>query len=90
MKSTGLVRRIDKLGRVVLPSELRRTMNLGDCETVEIFVEGSSIILKKYNPACIFCDSGRNVSLFKGKNICARCLRQLQEAPAANETEPPF
>ena len=50
-------------------------------ETLEIFVDGSTIVLKKYNPACIFCDSGRNVSTFKGKNICARCLRQLREAP---------
>ena len=91
MKSTGIVRRIDKMGRVVLPAELRRTMNLGDRETVEIFVEGSSVILKKYNPVCIFCDSGRQDSLFKGKNICARCLRQLQESPAApKETESPF
>lgn len=81
MKATGIVRRIDEMGRIVLPAELRRTMDLGERETMEIFTEGSSIILKKYNPACIFCDSGRDVSLFKGKNICARCLRQLRAAP---------
>ena len=91
MKSTGIVRRIDEMGRVVLPAELRRTMNFGDRETVEIFVEGSAIILKKYSPACIFCDSGRHVSLFKGKSICSKCLRQLQEAPAVpEEPESPF
>ena len=79
MKSTGIVRRIDELGRIVLPAELRRTLNIGERETMEIFVDGSSIVLKKYSPACIFCDSGRDVSIFKGKNICARCLRQLRE-----------
>ena len=78
MKATGIVRRIDKMGRIVLPAELRRTMDIGDQETLEIFTDGSSIVLKKYAPACIFCDSGRKVSLFKGKNICARCLRQLR------------
>ncbi len=79
MKSTGIVRRIDELGRIVLPAELRRTMDIKERETLEIFVDGGSIILKKYSPTCIFCDSGRNVSQFKGKNICARCLRQLRE-----------
>ena len=79
MKSTGIVRRIDELRRIVLPAELRRTMDIKERETLEIFVDGGSIILKKYSPTCIFCDSGRNVSQFKGKNICARCLRQLRE-----------
>ena len=72
MKSTGIVRRIDELGRIVLPRSEER-------ETMEIFVDGSSIVLKKYSPACIFCDSARDVVLFKGKNICTRCLRQLRE-----------
>ena len=79
MKSTGIVRRIDELGRIVLPIELRRTLDIGERETMEIFVEGSSVVLKKYRPTCIFCDSARDVVLFKGKNICTRCLRQLRE-----------
>ena len=73
MKSTGIVRRIDEMGRIVLPAELRRTMDIGERETMEIFTDGPSIVLKKYTPACIFCDSGRSVSLFKGKSVCARC-----------------
>lgn len=81
MKSTGIVRRIDELGRIVLPAELRRTLDIGDRETMEIFMDGSSIVLKKYSPACIFCDSGRDVALFKGKSVCSRCLRQLRESP---------
>lgn len=79
MKSTGIVRRIDELGRIVLPIELRRTLDIGERETIEIFVDGSSVVLKKYRPTCIFCDSARDVAIFKGKNICPRCLGELQE-----------
>ncbi len=81
MKSTGIVRRIDELGRIVLPAELRRTLDIGEREELEIFVDGNSIVLRKYRPSCLFCDSVRNISRFKGKNICARCLRQLRETP---------
>lgn len=80
MKSTGIVRRIDEMGRIVLPAELRRTLDLGDRESMEIFVDGSSIVLKKYNPTCIFCEGGKEVSYFKGKPICPRCLKQLKAA----------
>ena len=79
MKSTGIVRRIDELGRIVLPAELRRTLNIGERETMEIFVEGSSVVLKKYRPTCIFCDSAKDIALFKGTDICPKCLRQLRE-----------
>ena len=78
MKSTGIVRRIDELGRIVLPAELRRTLNIGERETMEIFVDGSSIVLKKYQPACIFCDDARDVINFKGKNVCPTCIKELQ------------
>jgi len=79
MKATGIIRRIDDLGRIVLPAELRRSMDIGDKENMEIFVDGSNIVLKKYRPSCIFCDSFQDISIFKGKTICARCLRQLRE-----------
>ena len=78
MKSTGIVRKLDELGRVVLPIELRRTMDLNIHDTVEIFVEGENIILKKYHPACIFCGDARDVTTFKGKLVCVNCLRELQ------------
>ena len=65
MKSTGIVRRIDELGRIVLPIELRRTLDIGERETMEIFVEGSSVVLKKYRPTCIFCDSAKDIAIFK-------------------------
>lgn len=78
MKSTGIVRKVDELGRIVLPIELRRTLDIAEKDALEIYVEESSIILKKYEPACIFCDSAKNVSNYKGKNICAECLNDLK------------
>ena len=78
MKATGIVRKLDELGRVVLPIEVRRTMDLNIHDTVEIFVEDDKIILKKYHPACIFCGDARDVTTFKGKLECVHCLRELQ------------
>ena len=80
MKSTGIVRKVDELGRIVLPIELRRTLDIGERETMEIFVEGSSVVLKKYRPTCIFCDSAKDIAIFKGKNICPKCLSELKRA----------
>lgn len=79
MKSTGIVRKVDELGRIVLPIELRRTLDISEKDALEIYVEGSAIILKKYRPTCVFCDSVRDVNVFKGKNICPKCLRELRE-----------
>ncbi|MBR6115471.1 MAG: AbrB/MazE/SpoVT family DNA-binding domain-containing protein [Oscillospiraceae bacterium] len=80
MKSTGIVRRIDELGRVVLPIELRRTMNLEVRDPVEIFKEGDAIVLRKYEAACLFCGDSHQLTVFRGKQICAECLRQLKES----------
>lgn len=80
MKSTGIVRKVDELGRIVLPIELRRTLDIAEKDALEIYVEESSIILRKYEPACIFCDSAKNVTTYKGKNICAECLKELKNA----------
>lgn len=77
MKSIGIVRKIDELGRVVLPIELRRTLNIDIKDPVEIFVEGDLIILKKYEPACIFCGEATNVENFRGKNVCKSCAEEL-------------
>ena len=78
MKSTGIVRKVDELGRIVLPIEMRRTLDIAEKDALEIYVDGSSVILKKYNPSFIFCDNTRNVTTFKGKNICPKCLKELQ------------
>ena len=84
MKTTGIVRKVDELGRIVLPVELRRTLDISDRDTLEIFVEGSAIVLKKYQASCIFCDSAREIKIFKGKNVCVKCLRAMREIPAGD------
>ena len=78
IKSTGIVRKVDELGRIVLPIDLRRTLDIGEKDAVEIYVEGTSIVLKKYQPSCIFCGDSKKVVDFKGKNVCSKCLRELQ------------
>lgn len=78
MKATGIVRKVDELGRIVLPIELRRTLDIAERDAIEIFVEGSSIVLKKFRPNCIFCNSSKDVVDFKGKNICQKCIRALK------------
>ncbi|MCL2508635.1 MAG: AbrB/MazE/SpoVT family DNA-binding domain-containing protein [Oscillospiraceae bacterium] len=78
MKSLGIVRRIDPVGRIVLPKELRRMFDLEDNEdAVEIFVDSDKIILKKYEPSCIFCDTADDVIEFSGKKICRECLAKI-------------
>ncbi len=79
MKSTGIVRRVDELGRIVLPIELRRTMNIAEKDALEIYVDESSIILTKYEPACIFCGDAKGVENYKGKNICGKCIKELKK-----------
>lgn len=80
MKSTGIVRKIDELGRIVLPIEIRNTMDIKNRDAVEIFVDEDKIILKKYHPACLFCGSADNVTYFKGKLICMECLDTLKHS----------
>lgn len=79
MKSTGIVRRVDELGRVVIPIELRNKFEIAEKDPIEIFVEGSSIILKKYEPNCVFCGSSKNLSEYKGKLICNKCSKNISE-----------
>ena len=79
MKSTGIVRKVDELGRIVLPIELRRTLGIEEKDRIEIFVDGEAIILRKYQPACIFCDNAKDIINYKGKNICPDCIRAMSE-----------
>ena len=80
MKSTGIVRPIDNLGRFVLPIEIRNTMDLKPRDSVEIFVDDDKIILKKYMPACLFCGNADDVIYFRGKLICRNCYISLRNA----------
>lgn len=78
MKSTGMVRPIDELGRIVLPKEIRRSFDLSPKDSVEIFTDGDKIILQKYAPACIFCGNADDVVYFNGKRICQECLAKIK------------
>ena len=82
MKSTGIVRKLDELGRVVIPMEIRNQFNIVEKDPIEIYVEGSCIVLKKYEPNCIFCGNTKNLVEYKDKLVCDKCtslLNSLQE-----------
>ena len=79
MKATGIVRKLDVLGRIVIPKELRNTFDLKEEDPIEIFVDGSDIILRKYQPACIFCGDSADAIEMDGKKICKKCLKKLKE-----------
>lgn len=78
MKSTGIVRKVDELGRVVIPIELRRTLMIGEKDALEIFTEEDTIILRSYTPLCYICGSGVKLKDFKGKRICLDCIIESQ------------
>ena len=78
MKSTGMVRKVDELGRIVLPAEIRQSMDINVRDALEIFTDEGRIILQKYQPACIFCNNADNVIYFNNKRICRECLEQLK------------
>lgn len=78
MKAIGIVRKVDELGRIVLPMELRRTFDIQKEDPLEIFVDNDSIILRKYEPACIFCGSANDTSQVHGKNVCKKCIKEMQ------------
>ena len=77
MKSTGIIRNIDELGRLVVPKEMRTTLGINCNDPVEISMEDDRIILKKYAPNCIFCGSSADLTVFKDKKVCASCLREM-------------
>ncbi len=78
LKSTGIVRKVDELGRVVIPIELRRTLDINIKDSLEIFIDGNYIMLRKYEPACVFCgQADKDSVVFKGKMICPKCLKEL-------------
>jgi AbrB family transcriptional regulator, transcriptional pleiotropic regulator of transition state genes len=77
MKSTGIVRQVDRLGRIVIPIELRRTMDISLRDALEISMQGDKAILKKYHPACVFCDDARDVVYYRDKLVCRKCLQDI-------------
>ncbi|MBR6873866.1 MAG: AbrB/MazE/SpoVT family DNA-binding domain-containing protein [Ruminococcus sp.] len=79
MKSTGIVRKVDELGRIVLPIELRRSFDLNEKDAIEIYTDNDMIILKKFQRTCVFCNSSENVTEFKGKSVCSSCRAELKQ-----------
>jgi transcriptional pleiotropic regulator of transition state genes len=77
MKSTGIVRKIDDLGRMVIPIELRKTMSINKKDPMEIFVDGEMVILRKYEPACIFCGNADDIIEYEGRTICGSCKEKI-------------
>ncbi len=78
MKSTGFVKKIDELGRILIPKELRSSMELDTRDALEMFVDGDRIVLQKYQPACIFCNNADEIVFFEGRRVCASCLSRLK------------
>ncbi len=77
MKATGMIRKVDELGRIVLPVELRRALDIAERDELEIFLEDGQIILRKFEPSCIFCASSRDLVTYQGKNVCRCCIRNM-------------
>ena len=77
MKATGIVRRVDELGRVVIPIEIRNKFDIFERDQIEIFVDGSSIILKKFEPNCIFCGNTEKLLKYKDKMVCEKCSKEI-------------
>lgn len=79
MKSSGIVRHIDELGRIVVPKEMRKKLGIAACDPVEISSDGDRIIITKYSPVCHFCGSTEGITEFKEKNICSECISELSK-----------
>ena len=79
MKSTGVVRKVDELGRIVLPIEIRKTLDIKQKDAIEIFIDQDKIVLQKYQPACVFCSNADDIVYFNGKRICSACIEKMKE-----------
>lgn len=79
MKTTGIVRKVDDLGRIVLPIELRRVLDIAERDELEISMDGDRIVLQKFEPACIFCGETNDLASYSGKNVCRSCIRKMSD-----------
>ncbi len=80
MKKTGMIRKVDELGRIVVPMELRRSLGIAERDLMEIYVAGDSIILRRCEPACVFCQAHDDLLPFKRSHICRTCFQELSES----------
>ena len=77
MKSTGVVRKVDELGRIVIPIELRNKLGIAEKDPLEIYVDGSNIVLKKFETNCVFCGSSKKLVEYQDKLVCSKCIKKL-------------
>ena len=87
MKSTGIIRKVDELGRVVIPIEIRNKFDIAEKDPIEIYVDGSSIVLKKYEPNCVFCGNTKNLITYKDRLVCSKCSEKLAALNSKNEED---
>lgn len=80
MKSTGIIRKVDELGRIVLPIELRRTLDIAERDELEIYMDNDRIVLQKFEPSCVFCASSDGLVSYRGKNVCRECIRNMNKS----------
>ena len=80
VKSTGIIRKVDELGRIVLPIEIRRTLDISERDELEIFMDNDQIVLQKFEPSCIFCGSSKDMVSYRGKNVCRECILKMGRA----------
>jgi len=79
MKATGMIRSLDQLGRIVIPIELRRVLDIEIGDGLEFYSDEDTIVLKKYEPACIFCNNAKDIKVYRGKNVCGECYSELKK-----------
>ena len=79
MKSTGIIRKVDELGRIVLPIELRRTLDIAERDELEIYMDNDRIVLQKFEPSCVFCASSYGLVKYRGKNVCRECAQNMSK-----------
>ena len=77
MKSTGIVRKVDELGRIVIPIEMRRTLGVDNRDPIEMFIEAGAVILRKYAPGCVLCGNPKEIIEYAGKLVCRDCIRGM-------------
>ena len=77
MKATGFIKKIDELGRIVIPKDIRRTLGVSNGEALQFFLDGETVVLKKFGQECLFCGSGEALTELKGKFICDSCKKEL-------------
>ncbi len=78
MRSVGIVRKVDELGRIVLPVELRRVLDIEEKDELEIFLDEDTIVLKKHEASCVFCSETQNLVEYRGRNVCKACIHEIK------------